>query len=361
MTGRLVTRTAAAGLAGLVVAGSLLVGCGATPPHVTEGCARGDLGGRSVARVWDDQTLDLIRQVVPAPTVHARNLFHMSVALWDAWAAYDQGADGYLVTEKRSGGDASSVAAARETAMSYAAYRILLWRFGTVADLATAREQLDATMASLCYRTDFAATEGDSPAALGNRIGAAVLAYGQSDGALEDVRYKDPAYSPVNDPLEVAKPGAVMRDPNRWQPLALDKQISQNGLPIPGTIQSFIGPHWGHVTPFALPTSPTGVPIDPGPPPRLGEATDQAFKDAAVDIIRRSSELDAQTTSRSTWARAPSVATPSAPTMASGTPSTPPRASRTRPTRCRARTSPACSPSTGPTGRSPRPRPDIGT
>jgi hypothetical protein len=47
------------------------------------------------------------------------------------------------------------------------------------------------------------------------------------------------------------------------------------------------------VTPFALPTSPTGVPIDPGPPPRLGEATDQAFKDQAVDIIRRSSELDA--------------------------------------------------------------------
>ena len=47
------------------------------------------------------------------------------------------------------------------------------------------------------------------------------------------------------------------------------------------------------MTPFALPTSPTGVPIDPGPPPRLGEATDQAYKDAAVEIIRRSSELDA--------------------------------------------------------------------
>ena len=293
MARRPVTRTAAAWLAGLALASSLMAGCGATPPHVTEGCTRGDLSGRSVARVWDDQTLDLIRQVVPAPTVHARNLFHVSVGLWDAWAAYDQQADGYLVTEKARTGDVAAVVAARETAMSYAAYRILLWRFGTVADLATAREQLDATMATLCYRSDFASTEGDSPAAVGNRIAEAVLAYGRTDGALEDERYKDPAYSPANEPLEVAKPGAVMRDPNRWQPLALAQQISQNGLPIPGTVQSFIGPHWGHVTPFALRPAASGVAIDPGPPPRLGDATDQAFKDEAVDIIRRSAELDA--------------------------------------------------------------------
>ena len=44
--------------------------------------------------------LDLIREVVPAPTVHARNLFHTSAAMWDAWAAYDPIADGYFVTEK---------------------------------------------------------------------------------------------------------------------------------------------------------------------------------------------------------------------------------------------------------------------
>jgi hypothetical protein len=244
-----------------------------------------------VARVWDDQTLDLIRQVVPAPTVHARNLFHVSVGMWDAWAAYDQSADGYLVTEKLRTQD---VRAAREAAMSYAAYRILLWRFGTVSDLATAGEQLDATMASLCYRTDFSSTEGDSPAALGNRIGAAVLEHGRTDGALEEERYKDPTYTPVNDPLEVAKPGAAMTDPNRWQPLALDKQISQNGLPIPGQVQTFIGPQWGHVTSFALPPSDGGTPIDPGPPPMLADAaTDQAFKEEAVEIIRRSHLLDA--------------------------------------------------------------------
>jgi hypothetical protein len=275
--------------AGFAMVAALLAGCGSPPPELVQDCARTAASGRSVARVWDEQTLALIRQVVPAPTVHARNLFHVSAAMWDAWAAYDPTADGYFVTEKRS---ASDVKAARETAMSYAAYRILLWRYGTVSDLKTAGDELSATMQSLCLKTDFASTDGDSPAALGNRIAAAALDFGRSDGALEDERYKVPAYTPVNEPLEVAKPGTVMADPNHWQPLALDKQVSQNGLPIPGTTQSFIGPHWGHVTSFALPESEQGTPIDPGPPPLLGLATDAGFKDGAVEVIRRSSELD---------------------------------------------------------------------
>ena len=59
------------------------------PEYAVEDCAREDLGGRSVARVWDETLLQLIREVIPAPTVHARNLFHTSAAMWDAWAAYD--------------------------------------------------------------------------------------------------------------------------------------------------------------------------------------------------------------------------------------------------------------------------------
>jgi len=277
-------------LAGLLLAGIGLAGCTTPPPYVVADCERGDLDGHSVARVWDETLLSLIRQVVPAPTVHARNLFHVSAAMWDAWAAYDPTASGYLVTEKHRAGDAT---AAREAAMSYAAYRIILWRYGTVADLAGTADQLTAVMGSLCYRTDYTATDGDSAAALGNRIAAAVLDFGRTDGSLEEARYKDSSYQPVNDPMEVVEPGTTMRDPNRWQPLALAKQLSQNGLPIPGKVQSFIGPHWGHVISFALPRSDSGVPIDPGPPPRLGEpSTDAAFKEGAVDVIRRSSELD---------------------------------------------------------------------
>lgn len=279
------------GLVALAVLAVALPSCQATPPYLSQDCRRDDLGGRTVARVWNDQTLDLIRQVVPAPTVHARNLFHVAAAMWDAWAAYDATADGYYVTEKHT---ASDVRAARETAISYAAYRILLWRYATVSDLQVATEQLDATMTSLCYTPSFTATEGDSPAALGNRIAETIIETTRADGALEDERYRDASYTPVNEPLVVAEPGATMKDPSRWQPLSLDKQIAQNGLPIPGGLQAFIGPHWGRVKAFALAPSEQGTPIDPGPPPRLGDpATDAEFKNAALAVIRASSELDA--------------------------------------------------------------------
>jgi hypothetical protein len=263
--------------------------CEADLPYVIEDCTPVERDGHSVARIWDEQLLALIRQVVPAPTVHARNLFHTSAAMWDAWAAYDDEADGYFVAEKHSAPD---VTAAREAAISFAAYRILLWRYFQVTALDVADEQLAETMASLCYRTDYATTEGDNPAALGNRIAEAVIAYGATDGALEGQRYTDDSYRPVNEPLIVAEPGTVMADPSRWQPLALERQVSQNGVPIPGQIQTFIGPNWGHVTSFGLPPSDAGVPIDPGPPPELGGSTDQAFKDAAIEVIRYSSMLD---------------------------------------------------------------------
>ena len=41
------------------------------------------------------------------------------------------------------------------------------------------------------------AREGDSPAALGNRIAAAAIAYGKNDGSLESRHYLDPSYTPA--------------------------------------------------------------------------------------------------------------------------------------------------------------------
>jgi hypothetical protein len=261
-------RRSAAFLAAMLVAGTAVASCSPAPPYLVDGCTRDVPEDWSVARVWDEQLLGLIRQVVPAPTEHARNLFHTSAAMWDAWAAYDPTADGYFVTEKLSASDADRTAA-RETAISFAAYRILLWRYGDVADFAETSAQLDTTMAKLCYRPDFASAAGDSPAALGNRIAAAVIAYGRTDGSQEIDRYFDSNYTPANQPLEVLEPGTTMADPDRWQPLSLEKQLSQNGIPIPGKVQTAIGTHWGHVAPFALPPADDGVPIDPGAPPRL--------------------------------------------------------------------------------------------
>jgi hypothetical protein len=256
--------------------------------YLIKDCVGADLGGRSVARVWDETLLDAIRRDIPAPTTHARNLFHLSAAIWDAWAAYDPTADGYFVTEKDT---ATDMQGAREAAISYAAYRILLWRYAQAAGLQKTFDELTSTMESLCYRPDFTSTQGDSPAALGNRIAAAVIKYGKSDGSLEQQHYIDPSYTPPNQPLIVKQPGTTMHDPTLWQPLALDQVVTQNGIAVPGKVQTFIGAQWGHVRSFALPASKKGLPIDPGVPP-IGEPADAAYKQAAVDVIRLSSELD---------------------------------------------------------------------
>ena len=80
----------------------------APQPYLIRDCVRADLKGHSVARVWDEALLDAIRRDIPAPTTHARNLFHLSAAMWDAWAAYDPKADGYFVTEKHTAADMQS-------------------------------------------------------------------------------------------------------------------------------------------------------------------------------------------------------------------------------------------------------------
>ena len=245
----------------------------------------------TVARRWDEALLDAIRRALPNPPVHARNLFHASLAMWDAWAAYDPVASGDLFTEKHS---ASDLAAARDEAISYAAYRVLSARYIKAVGGGDSLSEFDDVMDSLCYPIAQTGTTGDSPSAIGNRIAAAVLAYGKTDGSNEANGYSAPDYKPVNPPLVVNKPGITLLDPNRWQPLQLEHMIGQNGIPITNGVQQAIGPQWGHVKGFALPDGgAAGTPIDPGPPPRLGDpATDQAYKDQAVEVIRDSSLLD---------------------------------------------------------------------
>lgn len=244
----------------------------------------------TVARRWDEALLDAIRRALPNPPVHARNLYHLSASMWDAWATYDPTADGVFFTEKHTAGD---TAAARNEAISYAAYRVLSARFIKAVGGADSLSEFADVMDSLCYPLDVTATEGDAPAAIGNLIAKTVLAAGLEDGSNQANGYAATDYSLVNPPLVVKDSGTTMTDPNRWQPLQLEHMISQNGIPVENGVQQNVGPHWGHVTSFALSaTGESGVAIDPGPPPQLGTATDQAFKDAAIAVIRASSQLD---------------------------------------------------------------------
>ncbi|MFT5090323.1 MAG: hypothetical protein ACI906_000899 [Candidatus Latescibacterota bacterium] len=69
--------------------------------------------------------------------MHARNLFHTAIALYDAWAAFDGRAAPYLLGHRVGGYSCGfvgikkpvDVQTAREEAISYTAYRLLVHRF----------------------------------------------------------------------------------------------------------------------------------------------------------------------------------------------------------------------------------------
>ena len=158
------------------------------------------------------------------------------------------------------------------------------------------REALINQMITLGYDESNNSIEGDSPAALGNRIANTVLSFSWNDGSVEAENYVDLTYEPQKDPLPLDEPRFTLlttSDPSYWQPLAFgDFALTQNGIET-DLIQNFQGSQWFMVRPFALRRkSPSGLYDDPGPPPILGTSGDQKFKDNINQIIRYSSWLD---------------------------------------------------------------------
>jgi hypothetical protein len=272
-----------------------------SPPPAAPGDGTPRFTDRSVARQWNEELLDAIRRDYARPTVHARNLFHFAATVYDGWAVYDDEADTYMVHERAVADD---IEAARRETISYAAYRLLTWRFASSPGAEASLAAFEARMASLGYDPTFTSLEGSSPAALGNRIAQACIDFGLTDGSNEAGAYANLHYQPVNPDLIPVRldsdPGLV--DPNRWQPLTIDVFIDQAGNIFPHGSPPFLSPEWGRVAPFALTEkervvqSRDGVdyPVyhDPGPPPLIGTAREQQYLDGFQQVLEWSALLD---------------------------------------------------------------------
>jgi hypothetical protein len=114
---------------------------------------------RSVARRWNEALLEAIRNDFARPTVHARNLFHTAIALYDAWAAFDGRAAPYLLGHRVGGYSCGfvgikkpvDVQTAREEAISYAAYRLLVHRFAVSPGARGSLNSFRSLMSGLGY------------------------------------------------------------------------------------------------------------------------------------------------------------------------------------------------------------------
>lgn len=270
----------------------------------------------TVARKWNETLLEAIRHDFARPTVHARNLFHTSILMYDAWSIYESKATPYLLGQELGtfkcdfeGIDSPlNIKAAQEETLSYAVYALLNHRFKNSPGAEESLQRFDDTMDALGYDKSNKATDysNGSAAALGNAMAACMIAYGMQDGANEANDYINLFYEPVNEALApVINGNPDITDPNRWQPLALEVFIGQSGVVL-GEFPEFLSPEWGTVKPFSLSEDDLTkferadneywVYNDPGKPPYIdlesnGE-TEDLYKWNFALVSKWSSHLD---------------------------------------------------------------------
>ena len=256
---------------------------------------------QSDARQWNDMLLEAIRNDLARPTVHARNLYHVSLAMWDAWATYDTTAKTVLFREDHAT-ISPMIDAFRSEALSHAAYNILKVRFASSPGASTMLPQFDGLMNSLGYDLTQTSTVGNTPAEIGNRIAQVVLAHGAADNSNEANDYANLFYRPLNAPLVPDLPGnPALTVPDRWQPLSLQFFIDQSGNPVAFGYPDFLSPEWGIVSPWALSRDDLTVHErggyylwvykDPGPPPSFNDVLDD-YRSGFEMVSVWSSHLD---------------------------------------------------------------------
>lgn len=255
----------------------------------------------SIARIWNEVVLHGVRHDWARPTVHARNLWHTSMLMYDAWAAWEPDTVGapalYFLGQTVAGftcpftglepaETAEERRAAQEASISYGVARVILHRFAEAPQAGVTLAEVENRMADLGYDLAYTSTDyttgtlEERAAALGNYLAEQVIAFGLQDGSHEALGYANTYYNAINWFLVMDEPGNPNLDhPNRWQPLQLAEFIDQSGNPASGTNLEFLSPEWGDVVPFSL--QPEDMSVferygaqyqvyhDPGPPPYI--------------------------------------------------------------------------------------------
>ncbi len=209
----------------------------------------------TVSVLWDRAVQEAVINTAPGPTIASRAYGIVHTAIFDAWAAYDQTAIATSLGDDLQRPEAEITEANKQEAISYAAYQVLKELFPTEVDT------FNSLMLELGYDPNHDTTDTTTPAGVGNVSAQALLDFREQDGSNQlgdnpqgngnpDSDITD--YQPINSVTEII-------DLALWTP---------ENVPIDdpnGSLQQFLTPHWGEVTPFALDSGSQFRPVAPEP------------------------------------------------------------------------------------------------
>ena len=221
----------------------------------------------TISVLWDQAIQAAVIQQSPGPTIASRAYAIVHSSIYEAWAAYDPIAIGTAYLDGLQVDTNLINDANKMEAMSYAAYVAALDLFPDQHEI------FDKLLGDLGYSYNLEGVLSDA-AVLGIMAAEAVLADRVNDGSNQANDYAaTSAYTPVN-----TDPDSVV-ELDRWTPTYVP--IDSGG---PETLQQFLTPHWGDVTPFALDNGGELRPVAPEP-------FFNSFLDASVDMASKTITL----------------------------------------------------------------------
>lgn len=205
---------------------------------------------------WNEALLESIRNDVARPVVHARNLYHHSLGMYNIHDAIALNNDQQLTLPF----DISSSAGPLDLELAWSGFSwaFLDARYSGAPGVANIEANALALISAMHGGASPASLAGNESWELGMAYAYDLDAHFLTDGSNQANNYANTCYTPVNPAVDAETPGACVTlvDPDHWQPLSF-------GVTGGGGSQDFLGANWGEVTPFAYdPSSATTVTRD---------------------------------------------------------------------------------------------------
>lgn len=251
------------------------------------------------ARFWINNYLEAIRKDFFGPTIHARNMYHISAVLYDTYWVYNPDVGEPLFLNKEINGVDFSIGEFEPVgnrdscllvSLNYAAFHLLKLRFAEYSSKVRNMDDFIFALEDLGLNPGYGNSDysAGSPAALGVYIAEKMYEFGLEEGA-GDLDGYESDFQPLNRRMKPNVPGNPnLTHCNHWQPLAVREYIEEKGwdstipdwfiLAIPSE-DNFLTPHWGNLRPFAMTdrhkttfsnkAGDFNVYNDPGAPPQI--------------------------------------------------------------------------------------------